>query len=1315
MECGGDSLTYGGLAARANRLAVWLRGAGVGAGSVVGLCLGRGVDLVVAMVAVWRAGGAYVVLDAMNPPDRLSFMVADSGASLVLGHRGVADGLAAAGVDVVWLDDVVLDEVPPVGGEEPLVVGGLGLACVVFTSGSSGWPKASLVSHGALLSVFAGWSVAHFPGGARYRWLSLAAAGFDVFTGDVVRALCSGGTLVLGEPGAQVDPVRFAELLRGSRIEALECAPRYVDGLVGLGVAVEGLRLLVVTTDGWRVDAAARARAVLGAGVRLLVGYGVTEAAVDSTFGVVSGSGLVADGVVGGVLPGVRVWVLDRWLCPVPAGVVGEVFVGGGGLSWGYAGRGVLSAERFVADRFAGDGSRLYRTGDLGRWVDGELVFVGRVDRQVKVRGYRVELGEVEDALVAAGAEAAAVLVDGDRLVAYVVGVVDPGLVRGRLPEYMVPSVFVSLPALPLSVNGKVDRAALPAPDVSRRDGVFVAPAGLVQEVLAGIWAEVLGVDRIGVRDSFFELGGHSLLATQVVSRVRVAFGVELPVAALFDTPTITELAEVIEAANPTTAAPPVVFVGRDRLLPLSFAQQRLWFLAQLDPDSVEYNTPMSIRLPGDLDVPALVAALGALVGRHEVLRTRLVADAEGVPWQVIDPPTVRFDLPIVDVPAAEVDAWLAADAVVPFDLAAGPLFRATLLRVAARSHVLALAMHHLVGDEWSSAILRRELDALYRGERLPELPVQYADFAVWQRQWLTGEVLERQLGYWRRRLTGAPVLELPTDRPRAAVRSTAGAVLDFVVPADVVEGLRAVSRSVGVSMFMTVFAAFNVLLSRYTGQDDIVVGTPIANRNRAEIEGLIGFFVNTLVLRTDLSGDPTFVELLQRVRADTLAAYEHQDVPFAQLVDELGVVRDRSRGPLFQASFNYATGDGDGDDGSAALPVKSDLSVSVGEAASGLEGSVQYSTALFDAPRMARLVDHLQRLLSAVAGATDVRLSQLPLLTPGELADLSMWGAPVMELPPVETIHEQIGAWAAASPDAVAVQCGDESLSYAELWRRSGALAGRLAGADVVGLCLRRGVDMVMAIVAAWRAGAAYLPLDPVHPPERLAAMVADGGASLVLGHRGFADGLRDAGVEVTWLEDVEPGPAALPRVLADQTAYVMFTSGSTGRPKGVQVTHRSLAALVAGQRDLLGAGNAVLLFASFGFDASVWDLCMALAGGGRLVIAQDRHRADSAALADLVRDSGVEVATLPPSLLAVLRPEQLAGLRTLVSAGEQLDGGLAAVWADRVRLLNAYGPTEATVCASAGTATGGDRPASIGTPFGGTRLHVLDAAMRP
>ncbi|MFC4047979.1 condensation domain-containing protein, partial [Dactylosporangium siamense] len=637
----------------------------------------------------------------------------------------------------------------------------------------------------------------------------------------------------------------------------------------------------------------------------------------------------------------------------------------------------------------------------------------------MKVRGFRIEPAEVEHVLRSRpGVDDAVVVADGDRLVAYVVGEAE-GLrefVGERLPQYMVPGVFVELSSLPLTRNGKVDRAALPAADAARAGEVFVAPVGPVQELLAGMWAELLGVDRVGATESFFVLGGHSLLATQVVSRIRSVFGVELPVGALFDAPTVAGLAAVLDGAA-GSAAPPIVAVDRNEPLPLSFAQQRLWFLHRLDPDSVEYNAPMWFKLPRELDV---TAALTALVTRHEVLRTRLVADADGVPWQHIDPAPERFEPPVVELAADELQAWLAADALVPFDLAAHPPFRATLLRLDNGERVLALGMHHVAADEWSAGIVRRELvDGLPR-----PLPVQYADFAVWQRQWLTGAVLEGQLAYWRTRLAGAPTLELPTDRPRPPVRTAEGAVIGFAIPSEVTEGLRTLAGAVSASMFMTLFSAFSVLLARYTGQDDIVVGTPIANRNRSEVEGLIGFFVNTLALRTDLSGDPTFAELLERVRAETLAAYAHQDLPFESLVDEVGVERDRSRTPLFQVMFSYATQESAGGgvlEEPVPMPVKFDLTVAVVEAGGVLKGEVQFSTALFDAARMSRLVGHFQGLLAAVAGQPGERVSALPVLTVGEVADLVAWNATGVDRVWAGGVPAQIDAQVAATPDAVA------------------------------------------------------------------------------------------------------------------------------------------------------------------------------------------------------------------------------------------------------------------------------------------------------
>ena len=794
--------------------------------------------------------------------------------------------------------------------------------------------------------------------------------------------------------------------------------------------------------------------------------------------------------------------------------------------------------------------------------------------------------------------------------------------------------------------------------------------------------------------------------------------------------------------------------------LPLSFAQQRLWFLAQLEPGSAEYNVPVPVRMPGAADVQALGAALAAVTRRHEVLRTRLVAGADGVPYQVIDPPA-PFRLPVADVsgaadPRRAAGALLAADAAAPFDLAAGPVIRACLARLAADEHMLVLSVHHAAFDEWSEGVFKRELAALYQAarsgepDRLPPLGVQYADFAAWQRGWLTTEVLDGQLAYWRGQLAGAPVLELPADRPRPPVRSTAGAETGFAVPARTARGLREVAQHGGASMFMTVLAALMVLLGRYTGLDDVVVGTPVANRDRAETEDLIGFFVNTLVMRADLSGDPSFTELLGRVRAMALGAYAHQDLPFEQLVDELVTERDRSRTPLFQVMFTWLAAGRDGEragrggerPGAAAagagpvLPVKFDLTVTLRDIpGGGLAGALEYGTALFDAATVGRLAGHLGVLLAGVAADPAARLSGLPVLTSGEREQvLAGWNDTAALVPDAGGVHELITGRAAACPDAVAVVAGDACLTYRGLAGRAGRLAGFLrqqgAGPEsVVGLCLGRGADMVAAVLAAWLAGAAYLPLDPAYPAARLGFMLADSRARLLVTDRaGRLAGLEEylpAGVAVVRLDDpvvrarIAAAPPAVPvPVVAGQLAYVIYTSGSTGTPKGVQVGHGSVVDLVAGVGLVLGAGAGcrVLQFSSFSFDAAVLEVAPTLAGGGVLVVAGGADRAEPGRLAGLVAAAGVQVACITPSLLAVLDPGQLAGLGTLVAIGERLDGAVAAVWGAGRRLLNGYGPTETTVLCCTGVAgpEAGLVP-PIGPPMANTRAYVLDRYLSP
>ncbi|HEV2734079.1 MAG TPA: condensation domain-containing protein, partial [Longimicrobiaceae bacterium] len=821
----------------------------------------------------------------------------------------------------------------------------------------------------------------------------------------------------------------------------------------------------------------------------------------------------------------------------------------------------------------------------------------------MKVRGFRVELGEVEAVLRAQAGVRAAVVLE----------------------------------RLPLNANGKVDRGALPAPQWGA-GAEYVAPRTATEEVLAGSWAEVLGTERVGVEESFFELGGHSLLATQVVSRARQAFGTEVPLRALFEAPTVAGLAGRIEALRSAgvEAAPPMEPVERTGPMPVSFAQQRLWVVDRLEPDNSTYNMPYALRLRGALDMAALRGALDALVARHETLRT-VFTEQDGRPVQVIQPPSLvaLTELDLRDRPEAErepaAERLAAEEALFPFDLAHGPLLRSTLLRLGEEDHVLCFTMHHVVSDGWSMQVLVREVSALYagfrRGEepRLPELPVQYADFAVWQREWLSGETLEAQIGFWKTRLSGAPpLLEVPTDRPRGKGSSPQAGWQHFHVPPETSRGLRALSRREGTTLFMTVLAAWQSLLARYSGQDDLVVGSPIAGRNRHEIEGLIGFFVNMLALRADLSGDPTWTELLGRVRETALAAYDHQELPFERLVEELAVERSLVHTPVFQVLFSLNRA-GRREErlslgevrlepfGTGAGTTKFDLNLTVLEGEERFGATLAYRTGLFDAETAARMTGHLEVLLEAMAAAPERRLSEASLLRGSERAHLlHAWNGADAGYTGELCIHELVRAQVLRTPHAPALRFEGHSLGYAELYERACRLARRLrregVGPEVrVGICMEPAPEMVVSVLGVRLAGGAYLPLDPELPAERRAYMLRDAAPVLLLTQAALADRLGDCGVPLLRVDAEagriagESGEAPVTGVGPDNLAYVIYTSGSTGRPKGVLVEHRGVGNtfLELGRVYGVGPGERSLAYAPLHFDASVADIFVALCNG--------------------------------------------------------------------------------------------------------------------
>ncbi|HYH81260.1 MAG TPA: amino acid adenylation domain-containing protein [Longimicrobium sp.] len=1062
---------------------------------------------------------------------------------------------------------------------------------------------------------------------------------------------------------------------------------------------------------------------------------------------------------------------MDAALRPAPIGVPGEAYVGGGGVVRGYLDRPGLTAERFVPDPFAAEpGARMYRTGDRLRWkADGNLEFAGRLDEQVKIRGFRIEPGEVESALSAhPGVREARVVAREDepgetRLVAYVVGDAAADALREHLrrslPEYMVPAAFVALERIPLTPTGKLDRKALPAPEYAAPEAGYAVPENPVQEVIAGIWAEVLRLERVGARDNFFELGGHSLLATLVMGRVQEIFGTGMPLRTLFEAPTVAELAERVEALRSADAPalPPVVRVGRDHALPLSFGQERLWFLQRLRPESTSYNHPLSLRLGGEMDAAALERALGEIVRRHESLRTTF-AETGGVPVQVIAP-FDGFSLPVEELPRAD-DAGvrrIAAEAAARvFDLAAGPLFRARLLRLAARDHLLLLSMHHVFTDGWSIDVLFRELSALYAAYReggaspLPELAVQYADYGVWQRRHLQGAVLERQLAYWKERLDGAPpLLALPTDRPRPAVQTYRGEHERVELPAALLDRLQALGRGEGATLYMVLLGAFQVLLGRYAGSDDVVVGSPVAGRTRSEVEPLIGFFVNMLVLRTRLGGDPTFRDVLRRVREVTLGAFEHQELPFEKLVAELQPVRSLSHSPLFQVMFTLQNAPRPAG-GLAGLRTESvdahlattkfELSLTLGADARGLRGSLEYNAELFARGTVRRMIGHLSHVLAQVAGDADTRLSALRLAGADERRRVvEEWNRTDAEYPADRCIHAPFEAQVERTPGAAAVEFEHASLTYRELNARANRLAHHLVrlgvGPEVrVGLCLERSLEMVVSLLAVLKAGGAYVPLDPGYPAERLAFMLADSDVSVLLTQESLR-GLLPAreGTRIVSVDglgaDVETGSAANPehRVTPQSLAYVIYTSGSTGRPKGVMNAHGAVVNRLCWMQAEYGIGgdDVVLQKTPVSFDVSVWELFWPLQRGARLVMARpDGHR-DPLYLQSVIERSGVTTVHFVPSMLQqfveTVDAARCATLKRVICSGEALSPALVERFHARfpatAALHNLYGPTEAAVDVSH-WACGREDPVEvvpIGRPVWNTRLYVLDPAMEP
>ena len=1393
LEFGDEQLTYGQLNIRANRLAHHLIALGVRPDMRVAITLERGLDMVVALLATLKAGGAYLPLDPAYPAERLAFMLADSVPRVLLTREDVLPGLGhlPEGVDVVTLGaGAYASATLPDTNPQPAALGltSANLAYIIYTSGSTGTPKGVMVEHANVVRLFTSTN-ALFQFNAGDVWTLFHSYAFDFSVWELWGALLYGGRLIVVPQLLARSPRDFHRLLCDQGVTVLNQTPSAFRQLIAAQNECPSLqhRLRYVILGGEALELAglqpwyARNDAEK---TRLVNMYGITETTVHVTYCPLQPGDVqrCQRSPIGMPLSDLRVYLLDRRQAPVPLGVTGEIYVGGAGVARGYLNRPELTDERFQADPFtraeARAGARMYRSGDLGRRLpNGTLEFLGRNDQQVKIRGFRIELGEIEARLAEyAGVSETVVLVREDqpgerRLVAYFISGQNIAAndlrshLAQALPDYMVPAAFVRLDALPLTANGKLNQLALPPPgETAFSNRVYEAPEGPIEAALAAIWGDLLWIDRVGRHDNFFELGGHSLMAVQMVSRVRDRCDSELTVRQVFEAPTIAGMAAFLERqgqhARPRSRLPPIRCVEHDGPLPLSYAQERLWFLDQLEPGNAFYNIPFAFRCKGPLNVVALELTINEIARRHATLRTTF-HQMDGRPHQQINEYTrillARRTLSHLEADEREAEALRLArvEALTPFCLDEGPLVRPSLVQLAEDDHVLLLTIHHIVADGWSMGVLMREFSQIYpafvRGgtSPLPDLDIQFADFAVWQRAWLNGDCLEAEIAYWMQQLQTAPqVLELPTDFPRPAVQTFRGASQPFHLPRATTERLKRLSREADASLFMTLFAAFATLLRRCSGEEEFLIGTPIANRDLDEIEPLIGFFVNTLALRADLSGDPTFPELVARVRQTILDAYTHPNVPFEVLVERLQLARDMRRNPLVQVSLVFQNAP------FAVTPVEGlelsrmksetgtarfDLEVFLWDAADTLQGEFAYYTDLFEADTIARLTGHFETLLTAIADNPNRRISALPLLTDRQRQELLVdWNSTATAISRDTCVHQLFEEQAAGFPSEIAVVYGTQELTYQELDAKANQLARHLmelgAGPGaLVGICLQRGVDLLVGIIGILKAGAAYVPLDPSYPRDRLVFMIDDARLAILLTQSELKARLPDRLPAIVDLERdrdvIARQSPAKPAAMTDSRdlAYVIYTSGSSGRPKGAMLEHRNVVNYLCWAREhyAVAEGAGAPVNSSISFDATVTSLLTPLVAGRCVELLPEQNEIDHLCAAlQAQRDfSLVKITPAHLDMLSRLLPARPLGgcTRAFIIGGEALTVDRLAFWrrfAPEVRLINEYGPTETVVgcCVYEVPQDGTTRHnVPIGRPIANTHLYVLDEHLQP
>jgi amino acid adenylation domain-containing protein len=1338
-----QQLTYHELNCRANQLAHHLQSLDVEPEVLVGICVERSLEMVVGLLAILKAGSAYVPLSPSYPKERLAFMLADAEVPILLTQEKLVENLPEHQAQIVCLETENFSKENPISEVTPE-----NLAYVIYTSGSTGKPKGVLIPHQGLLNLVF-WHQQAFNVTEKDKSTQLASLAFDAHVWELWPYLSAGASIYLLRNETLKSPVALQKWLIENKITLSFIPTPLVEELLRLKWP-KNLALRMMLTGGDQLHHFPPTE------LSLVNNYGPTENTVVTTSGLVIKNSANQLPHIGRPIANTQIYLLDKHQRLVPIGMTGELHISGASLARGYLNRPDLTAEKFIKNPFSEEpGSRLYKTGDLARYLpDGNIEYLGRLDNQVKIRGFRIELGEIETVLLQHAAVQQAIVIvwevhqDDKRLAAYIIPNRKPAptpselhhFLKKQLPDYMVPTAFIMLEKLPLTPNGKIDRNALPDPEKRYINKELIPPRTPIEQLLTTIWAEVLGGEQVGVHDDFFELGGHSLLATQILSRLRERFGVEISLAELFETPTIAGLAQYLN--NDSRPSPAIPAISRQQNLPLSSFQEPLWLLAQMNPEIPLYNESAAIHINSTLNVAALELSLNAIIKRHEILRTTFTMKNGQTVQNIISSPLPFVDLRKLPNEKRQAAALNLANEQAKrlFDLTQVPLVRAILVQIDEAQFRLFVTLHHIIIDGFSLYnLFMPELISFYKAfsttqsSPLPELPIQYADFATWQRQ----QTFEAQLSYWKMVLgNNPPRLQLPTDYPRPATPTFQGAKQHFTLSQSLTTKLKLLNQQEGVTLFMTLLATFNTLLYRYTGQDDLVIGSFADCHDRSELEPVMGYFLNPLVLRTDMSGNPTFKQLLARVREVTIGAYSHHDLPFQQLVEALKPTRAPGQNPFFEVALTLEPPvkslDSDWklcqyDDDIDTDTAKFELSIEFEERTSDIIARIEYRTDLFEKATIERMIGHFQTLLEGIVANPLEHISELPLLTKHEQHQLVQWNDTQIDYPKDKCIHQLFEAQVESTPEAVAVRFEDQQLTYRELNKNANQLAYYLQTLGVkpevlVGICVERTIEMVIGLLGILKAGGAYVPIEPNYPLARIRYMLEDSTAPLLLTQSHLKAQLSELEHEsvVVYLDEVDlanqPTENPLSNNFAKDLAYVIYTSGSTGKPKGVMIEHFGAVNLATFQHHYFhtNTDSRILQFASLSFDAATWEVLMSLCSGATLqLVPMSQIQTD---LTDILQKQAITHATLPPSVLNVLSNSNLSHLKYLIVAGEACSPELVRQWTQPGRhFINAYGPTETTVCASVFECTpDGDKP-PIGQSIANTRIYILDKNNQP